>query len=180
MSRSNDLNAGDHGATNHEATRRDFLFIATGAMAAVGTAGLAWPFVDSMNPSADALSFATTEIDISSIGIGERVTVMWRGKPVFVDRRTSETIANMQAVSVSALRDPETDEARTHQEEWLVVVGVCTHLGCVPLGQNGGDNRGEWGGLVLPMPWFPLRSVWADHEGSGTEKSCSAPLSVQL
>lgn len=135
---------------DREQSRRDFIYVATGAMGAFGAAATAWPFIDQMNPSADILSLATIEVDLSSIEPGQRVTVNWRWQPVFIDRRTEETIEAMRSVDVSELRDPETDDARTTEGEWLVVIGVCTHLGCVPLGQGSGDNRGDWGGWFCP------------------------------
>lgn len=137
-------------AYNQDHTRRDFIYVATGAMGVIGTAALAWPFIDQMNPSADILSLATVEIDVSSIEPGQRVTVSWRGQPVFIDRRTPETVAAMEAVELSDLRDPEADSVRATEGEWLVVIGICTHLGCVPLGQSSGDNRGEWDGWFCP------------------------------
>lgn len=99
-------------AYKQDHTRRDFIYVATGAMGVIGTAALAWPFIDQMNPSADILSLATVEIDVSSIEPGQRVTVSWRGQPVFIDRRTSETVAAMEAVELSDLRDPEADSVR--------------------------------------------------------------------
>lgn len=133
-----------------EGARRDFIYVATGMMGAFGLAATAWPFIDQMNPAADVLSLASAEIDVSSIEPGQRVTVTWRGQPVFIDRRMPETISEMQAVDISQLRDPQTDQMRVEQDEWLVVVGVCTHLGCIPLGQNNGDERGDWGGWFCP------------------------------
>lgn len=131
-------------------TRRDFLLYATTAVGAVG-AGLAlWPFIHSMNPAADVLALASTEVDLSKIDVGQAITVMWRGKPVFVRHRAPEEVAEARAVDVSDLRDPQTDEARVIQPEWLVMVGVCTHLGCIPLGQKPSEPRGEFGGWFCP------------------------------
>ena len=137
-------------AYDQERTRRDFIYVATGAMGAIGVAASAWPFIDQMNPSADVLSLSTIEIDLSSVEPGQRVTVTWRGQPVFIDRRTSETVAAMQTTDLSKLRDPEPDDARVEKGEWLIVIGICTHLGCVPLGQKNGDSRGEFGGWFCP------------------------------
>lgn len=130
----------DH-ATNGdgEVTRRDFLYVATGTFAAVGAAAAAWPLIHQMNPSADVLALSSTEVDLSAIPAGQSVTVMWRGKPVFVRHRTEKEIAEARAVKVSDLRDPQDDADRVQKPEWLIMVGVCTHLGCVPLGQEGGD-----------------------------------------
>ena len=131
-------------------TRRDFLYVATGAMAAAGTAFALRPFIDSMNPSADVLAFSTAEVDLSGLELGQRITVKWRGQPVFIDRRTPEQIAAARADDNADLRDPEPDSARAIQPEWLVLVGICTHLGCVPLGQKTAAPRGEWGGWFCP------------------------------
>ena len=131
-------------------TRRDFLYLATAATAAVGVGGFAWPFVDSMNPAADTLALATTDVNLAGIEAGQAVTVMWRGKPVFVRHRTPGEIEAARAVELGALPDPQPDEARVIEEPWLVVVGICTHLGCVPLGQRPTDERGEYGGYFCP------------------------------
>ena len=142
--------ATSHERADDEGTRRDFLYLLTGATAVVGGAALIWPLIDSMNPSADVLALASTEVDLSGVEEGMRITVKWRGKPVFVDHRTPEQIAQANAVPVDELRDPEPDNARVIEPQWLVVVGVCTHLGCVPLGQSPGDPRGEYGGWFCP------------------------------
>ena len=130
--------------------RRDFLYLAAGAFAAIGAALSLWPFVASMNPAADVLALATTELDLSPIALGQRVTVQWRGQPVFIDHRTAERIAAASADDRADLRDPEPDTKRAPRREWLIVVGVCTHLGCIPLGQRPTDPRGEWGGWFCP------------------------------
>ena len=132
------------------ATRRDFLYIATGAMSAVGVGLFAWPLVDQMNPSADVLALASTELDLSAIEEGQAVTVMWRGKPVFVRHRTAEEIAKAKADDSAALPDVAVDADRAQKPEWLVLIGVCTHLGCVPLGQKSTEVKGEYGGWFCP------------------------------
>jgi len=145
--------AGGGGQGGHEgegATRRDFLYLATGAVAAVGVASVAWPFIDSMNPAADTLALASIEVDLSPIQAGQSVTVTWRGKPVFIRHRTEEEIAAARAVNVAELRDPQPDDQRVIKSEWLVMVGVCTHLGCVPLGQKSTDPHGDFGGWFCP------------------------------
>jgi ubiquinol-cytochrome c reductase iron-sulfur subunit len=139
-----------HEHLDEEGTRRDFLYLLTGATAVVGTAALVWPLVDSMNPSADVLALAATDVDLSGIEEGMRITVKWRGKPVFIDYRTPAAIEEARAVDVEELRDPQPDDARVIEPQWLVVVGVCTHLGCVPLGQAPGDPRGDYGGWFCP------------------------------
>ena len=139
-----------HEQVGDESTRRDFLYLLTGATAAVGTAALIWPLIDNMNPSADVLALASTEVDLSGVEEGMRITVTWRGKPVFVDHRTPQEIEEARAVPIDELRDPQTDDERVIEPPWLVVVGVCTHLGCVPLGQKPGDPRGDYGGWFCP------------------------------
>jgi ubiquinol-cytochrome c reductase iron-sulfur subunit len=131
-------------------TRRDFLYLLTGATAAVGTVAMVWPLIDSMNPSADVLALASTEVDLSGVEEGMAITVTWRGKPVFIRHRTPEEIEQARAVDLSELPDPQPDEERVIQPQWLVMVGVCTHLGCVPLGQREGDPVGDYGGWFCP------------------------------
>ncbi len=131
-------------------TRRDFLFLTAGAVMAYGIAATAWPLIDQMNPAADVLALASTEVDISQIEPGQRVTISWRGKPVFIDRRTPEQIQAAESANLDELPDPEPDGARVKKPEWLVVVGICTHLGCVPKGQRVGEPRGEYGGWFCP------------------------------
>lgn len=134
----------------HSGSRRDFLYLSAGAFAGVGGAIALWPFVDSMNPSAEVLALSSVEVDVAQVEVGQRITVKWRGKPVFIDRRTPAAIAEAVDTPLSELRDPETDAQRTDRPEWLVVVGVCTHLGCVPLGQKASEPRGDWGGWFCP------------------------------
>jgi ubiquinol-cytochrome c reductase iron-sulfur subunit len=150
----------NHDTTDgQEPTRRDFLFIATGAVGAVGAAVTVWPFIDQMNPDAAALALATIEVDVSSLEPGMSVTVKWRGKPVFIRYRTDEEVAAARAVPLSELPDQlarnanlessatadDSNRSAEGRENWLVMVGVCTHLGCVPLGQ-----QGEFGGWFCP------------------------------
>ena len=135
---------------NDESTRRDFLLAATSAVGAVG-AGLAlWPLIDSMNPAKDVLALATIEVDLSPIAVGQAITVTWRGKPVFIRHRTAAEIEQAQTADVDSLRDPQADSERVEKPEWLVMIGICTHLGCVPLGQKSGDPKGEYGGWFCP------------------------------
>ena len=113
--------------------RRDFLFTASYAVGAVGVAAVVWPLVDQMNPDASVKALASTEVDISSVKPGNTITVLWRGKPVFIRRRTSEEILEAKSVKMEDLKHPEKDEDRAKDPEWLVMLGVCTHLGCVAL-----------------------------------------------
>ncbi len=147
-------------AEDHESTRRDFLYYATGGAGVVLTGAAVWPMVNQMNPSADVQAASTLRVDVSGVDVGTQLTVLFLGKPVFVRRRTEDEIQAARDVDVSALIDPiarnpnvsgdvpATDENRTlgENEEWLVMVGVCTHLGCVPLG----DGAGDFGGWFCP------------------------------
>ncbi len=133
-----------------EGTRRDFLELVSWTTLGVGTLVALWPFVDSLNPSKEVLATASTELDLEPIEVGQRVTVMWRGKPVFVAHRTEEEIEAARSVALDQLRDPEPDEKRAPRPAWLIVIGICTHLGCVPLGNRSGEPRGEWGGWFCP------------------------------
>ncbi len=131
-------------------TRRDFLYLAAAGFGALGTAVAVWPLIDSMNPSAEVLALSSTEVDLAPIEVGQRITVVWRGKPIFIDRRSQEAIDAARAVSVEDLPDPQADEDRVQKAEWLVMIGICTHLGCIPKGQTAGDPRGEFGGWFCP------------------------------
>ncbi|MBI1328445.1 MAG: ubiquinol-cytochrome c reductase iron-sulfur subunit [Alphaproteobacteria bacterium] len=140
-----------------EPTRRDFLYVATGAAGAVGAALAAWPFIDQMNPTSAVLALSSIEVDLSPVQEGQQIVVMWRSKPVFVRRRSKKEIAEVRSVPLSDLIDPlarnanlaetapATDENREVKPEWLVVVGICTHLGCIPL-----FNQGNFGGYLCP------------------------------
>tara|TARA_B100000902_G_C27162834_1_gene839662 strand:- start:273 stop:782 length:510 start_codon:yes stop_codon:yes gene_type:complete len=120
--------------------RRDFIFTATYAVGAVGVGATVWPLIDQMNPDASVKALASTEVDISSVEPGKEITVLWRGKPVFIKRRTKEEIEEARSVKMNDLPDPEKDEDRVKNPEWLVMLGVCTHLGCVPLKEKGDYN----------------------------------------
>ncbi len=141
-------------ADDHQGTRRDFLYYATAGAGVVVTGAAVWPLVNQMNPSADVLALASIRVDVSAVDPGTQITVLWQGKPVFIRARTEEEIAEARAVDVSDLPDadanndnlgaaPATDENRALTEDgvWLVQMGVCTHLGCVPLG-DAGDFHG--------------------------------------
>ncbi|MCZ8123470.1 MAG: ubiquinol-cytochrome c reductase iron-sulfur subunit [Magnetospirillum sp.] len=131
-------------------TRRDFLYLASAAFAGTGAALTGWAFIHSMNPAADVLALASTEVNLQPIAPGQAITVTWRGKPVFVRHRTAEEIAKAKADDSAALPDPQPDSRRVQREQWLVLLGVCTHLGCVPLGQKPADSKGDYGGWFCP------------------------------
>lgn len=137
-----------HGSHPEGQTRRDFIVLSASAMAGVGAAATLWPFVSSMNPSADVLALASVEVNLAPIAEGQEIKLMWRGKPVFIRHRTQKDIETARDVNLNALPDPQPDAARVHEgkEQWLVMLGVCTHLGCVPLGQK----SGEFGGWFCP------------------------------
>jgi ubiquinol-cytochrome c reductase iron-sulfur subunit len=140
-------------------TRRDFLYLTTGMAGAVGAVAVAWPFIDQMRPDASTLALASIEVDVGALEKGQSLTVKWRGKPVFIRNRTDKEVADAKAVKIDDLKDPvarnanlpadakATAEDRSMQgkEGWLVMIGVCTHLGCVPLGESG-----EFGGWFCP------------------------------
>lgn len=141
-----------HDDDNPLASRRDFLAIAGPAFAAVGGAIALWPFVSQMNPDAGALALSSTEVDLAPVKEGQAITVQWRGKPVFIRYRTKKEIEEARSVPARSLPDPEPDADRTKKgaEQWLVLVGVCTHLGCIPKGQSVGDVKGDYGGWFCP------------------------------
>lgn len=128
-------------------TRRDFVTLTGVALGAVGAGAVAVPFIDSLNPSADVLALASVEVDLSDLKPGQTKKVKWRGVPVFIRHRTPEEIEAARSVDVSELPDPQTDAERVKEgeEQWLVMVGVCTHLGCIPL-----IDQGDYDGYFCP------------------------------
>jgi ubiquinol-cytochrome c reductase iron-sulfur subunit len=132
--------------------KRDFLILLASSGAAIGVGALAWPLIDSMNPSKDVLALSSIDVDLAPIAVGSGITVVWRGKPVFVRHRTADEIKTVEAVPLNQLIEPQSDQDRTKDghREWVVLVGICTHLGCVPLGNKPSDPRGEWGGWFCP------------------------------
>jgi ubiquinol-cytochrome c reductase iron-sulfur subunit len=126
-----------------EPTRRDFLYIATGVVGAVGAAAAAWPLVSQMNPDASTIAAgAPIDVDLAPITEGQTIKVVWRGNPIYIAHRTKKEIEDARAVNVASLPDPQPDQARVKQghDQWLVLVGICTHLGCVPLAKQGDYN----------------------------------------
>ena len=117
--------------------RRDFLYIMTGAVGAVGVGAVAWPLIDQMNPDATTLAMSSIEVDLTPVAEGQILTVKWRGGPVFIRHRTKKEIEEAENVNLSELRDPQADKDRVKKPEWLIVIGICTHLGCVPIGHEG-------------------------------------------
>ena len=139
-------------ATFHDPRRRDFINIAAVSFAGVGALAIVLPLINQMNPSADVLALSTTEIDVSKIAPGQAIKASFRKQPLFVRNLTPKEIAEANAVPVSSLRDPQTLAERTKvgKENWLITLGVCTHLGCVPLGAGEGENKGPFGGYFCP------------------------------
>ncbi len=151
-----------------EPSRRDILFVATGAAAAGAAGAVVWPLVAQMNPDASTLALASTEVDLSAIPEGQIVTVKWRGKPVFVRHRTEKEIKESEEVDMASLPDPEADSKRVQKPQWLVVIGVCTHLGCIPTGKEG-DYEG----------WFcPCHG--STYDVSGRIRSGPAPTNLEV
>lgn len=152
-----------------EESRRDFLILATGAVSAVGVAGAAWPFIRSWSPSADVLSQATTEVDISALGKGQMITVPWQGKPVFILHRTDEQIASAKKGDVEKLPDPAKDAERAQKPEYLVLLAICTHLGCVPQP----IGTGNFGGFLCPCHG-------SHYDTSGRIRQGPAPKNLEV
>mgnify|MGYP005674025665 FL=1 len=148
--------------------RRDFIFTATYAVGAVGVAATVWPLVDQMNPDASVKALASTEVDVSSVEPGKTITVLWRGKPVFIKRRTQNEIDEARSVRMDDLPDPEKDEDRAKNPEWLVMLGVCTHLGCVPL-----NDKGDYNGWFCPCHG-------SHYDTSGRIRKGPAPTNMSI
>ena len=153
-----------------EESKRDFLVLTAQAMGVVAGGALLWPFVDSMNPSADVLAMASTEVDLGAIAEGQEIKIMWRGKPVFIRHRTPEEVKAAVDTPMSALKDPATDQSRTKpgKEPWLVVVGICTHLGCIPLA-----HQGDFDGYFCPCHG-------SQYDTSGRIRRGPAPLNLAV
>jgi ubiquinol-cytochrome c reductase iron-sulfur subunit len=170
-----------------EPTRRDFLVIAGNAFALVGGAAALWPFVAQMNPDAGAMAMATTEVDLAPVKEGQAITVLWRGKPVFIRNRTQEEIVTAEKTPLDQLPDisarndklpedtPADDSNRIVQGKpnWLVLIGICTHLGCIPKGQSMGDERGEYGGWFCPCHG-------SHYDTSGRIRKGPAPRNLEV
>ena len=148
--------------------RRDFIFTASYTLGAVGVGAAVWPLIDQMNPDASVKALSSTEVNVSEVQLGQSITVLWRGKPVFIKRRTEEEIAKARQVDLKELKDPEKDEDRAINPEWLVMVGICTHLGCVPLG-----NKGEYDGWFCPCHG-------SHYDTSGRIRKGPAPTNLEV
>ena len=164
-------------ADNPDNKRRDFLQLSTISIGAVGTAAFIWPFLKSMSPAEDTIALGTTEVDVSTIEEGQSVTVKWRGKPVFIRKRTKDEIDAAKRVNIAELKDPEEDVDRVKKDEWLVLVGVCTHLGCVPLGQKLTDSKGEYNGWYCPCHGSHYDTSGRIRKGPAPENLAVPPYS---
>lgn len=164
---------GDHG--KEDVKRRDFLFVAAGGFGAVAAGSMAWPLIANLNPSADVLALSSIEVSLNGIQPGQGITAMWRGKPVFIRHRTPEEIEEAIEVPLSALPDPQPDSARVEEgkSEWLILVGVCTHLGCVPSGTKPEQNRGAYGGWYCPCHG-------SHYDTSGRIRRGPAPTNLEV
>lgn len=169
-----DNSVSEHENPNNEA-RRDFLYLTTAAVAAVGAGSLGWAVVDTMNPAADTLALASTEVNVSQVEVGQSILVKWRGKPVFIRRRTPEEVELAREVPMADLRDPQTDEQRVLPDhpDWLVLVGICTHLGCVPLGVKTGEPKGDYNGWFCPCHG-------SHYDTSGRIRKGPAPKNLEI
>ena len=153
---------------NDGTTRRDFIHVASVTAGALGAACVAWPFIDQMNPAADTLALSSTEFDVSGVEEGMAVSIVWRGKPVFIRHRTKKEIQEASEVKLDDLPDPQADSDRTTRPEMLVLLGVCTHLGCVPLG-----DKGEYGGWFCPCHG-------SHYDTSGRIRKGPAPTNMEV
>jgi len=155
--------------------KRDLLKLVTGSAVLIGVGAIAWPFIDSMNPAKDVLALSSIEVDLAPIQEGQAITAVWRGKPIFLRNRTADEIKSAENVALNQLIDPQADSARVKpgKEKWLVVIGICTHLGCVPLGNKITDPRGDWGGWFCPCHG-------SQYDTSGRVRHGPAPANLPL
>lgn len=155
--------------------RRDFINIAAVSFAGVGAVAVAAPLLSQMGPSADVLAQASTEVDISKIAPGQGIKTIWRKQPIFVRNLMPKEIQEANAVAIGELRDPQTlaDRTKPGKENWLITLGVCTHLGCVPLGISEGENKGEYGGYFCPCHG-------SHYDTAARIRKGPAPLNLQV
>ncbi len=169
-----DSHAGHHGDPA-DPSKRDMLALVASAGAALFGAGIAWSLISSMNPARDVLALSSVEVDLTPIPVGQGIVISWQGKPVFVRHRTPVEIKEARDVKVADLPDPQTDAARVKagHDQWLVLIGICTHLGCIPLGNKPTDPRGEWGGYFCPCHG-------SQYDTSGRIRKGPAPLNLAV
>ena len=158
-------------SSSAEPTRRDFLYVATGAFAAVGAAAVAWPLISQMNPDASTIAAgAPIDVDLTPISVGQDIKVFWRGKPIYIMNRTPKQIEEARSVNVASLPDPQTDQSRVKEghDQWLVVIGICTHLGCIPIAYEG-----NYDGFFCPCHG-------SQYDSSGRIRQGPAPLNLAV
>jgi ubiquinol-cytochrome c reductase iron-sulfur subunit len=167
--------AATHHAASGDLTKRDFLQLITGAGALIGAGAIAWPLIDSMNPSKDVLALSSVDVDLTPVTEGMGITIVWQGKPIFVRHRTAAEIKEAQDVPLGQLIEPQADSARIKpgHDQWIILIGICTHLGCVPLGNKPSDPRGDWGGWFCPCHG-------SQYDTSGRVRHGPAPLNLYV
>ena len=165
-----------HGGPNGgDITKRDLLQLIAGAGAVIGAGAIAWPLIDFMNPSKDVLALSSVDVDLTPVVAGQGITIVWQGKPIFVRHRTPTEIKEAQDVPLGQLIQPQADSARVKagHDQWIILIGICTHLGCVPLGNKPSDPRGEWGGWFCPCHG-------SQYDTSGRVRHGPAPANLAL
>ena len=167
--RSSSLGISHDGASLEQPARRDFLYVATGSFLALGGGLAAYPFIDQMNPDSSVLAASTTEVDLSPIAVGQSITVLWRSKPVFIRHRTAKEIKEAEQTPLADLIDPATDATRVQRAPWLVVIGICTHLGCVPIGQKAPKDG-----------WWLCPCHGSHYDTSGRVRRGPAPSNLEI
>ena len=167
--------AASHGPGADGVRRRDFINIAAVSAAGVGGAALLYPLINQMNPSADVLALASIDVDVSSIQPGQAIKTIWRKQPIFIRNLTPQEQQAANAVALGELRDPQSLAERTKpgQSQWLITLGVCTHLACVPLGVGDGEDRGDYGGFFCPCHG-------SHYDAAGRVRKGPAPLNLQV
>jgi len=167
----------DHAPIHHgqDVTKRDFLQLVTTAGVIIGAGAIAWPLIDSMNPSKDVLALSSVDVDLTPVTEGMGITIVWQGKPIFVRHRTAAEIKEARDVKLSDLIEPQADSARVKagHDQWIILIGICTHLGCVPLGNKPSDPRGDWGGWFCPCHG-------SQYDTSGRVRHGPAPSNLPL
>src|ERR1700733_4295128 len=167
--------AATHHAASGDVTRRDLLELIAISGVVIGAGAIAWPLIVSMNPSKDVLALSSVDVDLTPVVEGQGITIVWQGKPIFVRPRTATEIKEAEDVPLGQLIDPQADSARVKagHTQWIVLIGICTHLGCVPLGNKPTDSRGDWGGWFCPCHG-------SQYDTSGRVRHGPAPLNLAL
>ena len=170
-----DSSAAAHHAPSGDVTKRDLLQLIALSGAAIGAGAIAWPLIDTMNPSKDVLALSSVEVDLTPITEGQGIVISWQGKPIFVRHRTAVEIKSAQDVKLTDLIEPQADSARVKSghDQWIILIGICTHLGCIPLGNKPSDPRGEWGGWFCPCHG-------SQYDTSGRVRHGPAPLNLYV